>query len=69
MLIDALQAQNRIPDLTGVKIWIAGTGAGKSVPRSDSLRLIQSFWADYFKRTGAGFDTDRYGPALFNFAL
>jgi len=52
-----------IPNLAGVKVYVAGASAADS----NKFREIQKFWAGYFAKTGADFSPDRYGHSLINF--
>jgi hypothetical protein len=58
----------RLPDLHGVRVWVAGATA---TPQHglDSAKIygIQNFWLAYFKACGADFSKDRYAQTLINF--
>lgn len=56
--------QNKLmPDLTGVKVYVAGASAADS----HKYRSIQTFWDHYFTASGADFSPYRYGHSLINF--
>ena len=57
------QKHNLIPDLAGVKIYVAGASGADS----KKFRSIEKFWASYFAKTGADFSHHRYGHSLINF--
>jgi len=57
------QKNNLIPNLTGVKVYVAGASA----PDADRFRAVQTFWARYFTKSGADFFPHRYGHSLINF--
>jgi hypothetical protein len=60
----------RIPNLSGVSVWIAGAGAGGGAHlSSEQLRGIEEFWMEYFRATGAELVPTRYGSALLNFTV
>jgi hypothetical protein len=60
----------RIPNLSGVSVWIAGAGAGGGARlSSEQLRAIENFWMDYFRAAGADLAPTRYGSTLLNFAV
>jgi len=60
----------RIPKLNGVRVWIAGAGAGGgSRLSSDQLRGIEQFWLEYFRAAGAELVPTRYGSTLLNFSV
>ncbi len=55
--------QNLVPDLSDVKIYVAGASAANS----RKFRSIERFWAKYFAASGADFSTHRYGHSLIEF--
>ena len=55
--------QELIPNLSGVKIYVAGASADNS----KRFRAIELLWARYFKASGADFSTHRYGHSLLEF--
>jgi hypothetical protein len=57
------QENNLMPNLTGVKVYVAGASAADS----DKFRAVQTFWARYFSESGADFSPHRYGHSLINF--
>jgi hypothetical protein len=52
-----------IPNLTGVKIYVAGASATDS----DKFRAVQTFWDRYLTKSGADFSPHRYGHSLISF--
>ena len=62
-LISQRRRQNLLPDLSGVRIYVAGASATDS----EKFRSIQNFWTQYFVATGADFDPHRYGHSLIEF--
>jgi len=62
-VIEYRQKHNLIPNLTDVKVYVAGaTGADPS-----RFRSVEKFWARYFAETGADFSPHRYGHSLISF--
>lgn len=60
----------RIPRLNGVKVWIAGAGAGGGSHLSgEQLRGIEQFWLEYFRAAGGELVPTRYGSTLLNFSV
>jgi len=57
------QKQDLIPDLSDVKIYVAGASASDS----KKFRSIEKFWSRYFAATGADYSTHRYGHSLIEF--
>jgi len=57
------EKNNLLPNLTGVKIYVAGASAAES----NRFRAIQTFWARYFTKIGADFSPHRYGHSLISF--
>jgi hypothetical protein len=55
--------QNLVPDLTEVKVYVAGASATDS----KKFRSIERFWAEYFAASGADYSTHRYGHSLLEF--
>ncbi len=62
-IISKEKGKKRIPDLAGVKVYIAGATA----TTSDKFFAIQNFWLSYFKECGAILLKENYGAALVNF--
>jgi hypothetical protein len=52
-----------IPDLTGVKVYVAGASADEA----QKFRSIEKFWDRYFEAAGADFSPHRYGHSLLDF--
>ena len=58
-----------LPNLEGVSACVVGAGTVASDRLSaDSIRGIESFWIEYFRRTGADLPPERYGAALIRCA-
>jgi hypothetical protein len=57
------QQQNLIPNLSDVKVYVAGASADDS----RKFRAIEKFWASYFAAAKADFSTHRYGNSLIEF--
>ena len=62
------RVRDRIPDLSGVKVYVVGAGA-PAFGRIDAstIHKIEDFWLAYLRRTGADAAADRYGAALVRF--
>lgn len=54
---------NLIPNLTGVKVYVAGASAADP----ERFRWVEKFWARYFGQSGADFSRHRYGHSLLSF--
>ena len=69
-ILGAEQKAGRIPDLTGVKVWVAGAG-GSSDARMTGPRLlwVQRFWLRYFQAAHADLSDARYAGTLIDFHL
>ncbi len=64
------RAGGRLPNLHGVKVWVAGAALKPSAgldPRK--IYQIQDFWLHYFHACGADIDENRYATRLINFRL
>ncbi|MGD2270788.1 MAG: hypothetical protein PVI06_10360 [Desulfobacterales bacterium] len=57
------QKQKLVPNLSHVKVYVAGASAKDS----RKFRSIEKFWARYFAATGADFSPHRYGHSLLEF--
>lgn len=57
------QKHDLIPNLTDVKIYVAGA----SGIDSNKFRSVEKFWARYFAKSGADFSHHRYGHSLIDF--
>jgi len=55
--------QKMIPNLSGVKVYVAGASA----KAAKKYRSIEKFWSSYFKVAGADFSSHRYGHTLLEF--
>jgi hypothetical protein len=62
-IIKYRKKNNLIPNLKGVKIYVAGASADEA----KKFRSIEKFWNSYFEVTGADFSTHRYGHSLLEF--
>jgi hypothetical protein len=62
-LIRYRKQQKMVPNLAGVKVYVAGASATNSA----KFRSIERFWERYFTATGADFSTHRYGHSLLEF--
>jgi len=62
-IISKERRMNRIPDLKGVKVYVAGATA----PTNEQFFNIRNFWMKYFKECGAILLEENYGPTLINF--
>jgi hypothetical protein len=57
------QKHNLIPNLTDVKVYVAGASGADS----NKFRSVERFWARYFEKSGADFSPHRYGHSLISF--
>ncbi len=62
-LIRRLQKQGRIPELTGVQVWVVGARSGNAA----RFREIRAFWMELFKTAGATLTEANYGGPLIRF--
>ena len=62
-IIKHRQKNNLVPNLKGVKVYVAGASADEA----KKFRSIERFWDSYFKVSGADFSTHRYGHSLLEF--
>ena len=62
-IIKYRKKNNLIPDLKGVKVYVAGASADEA----KKFRAIEKFWNTYFQSTGADFSPHRYGHSLLEF--
>jgi hypothetical protein len=69
-IINELKKENKLPNLKGVKVWVAGAGVeiGGGLP-PEKIYEIENFWMRYFKECGADLTKDRYSTTLINFRL
>ena len=68
VMIEKEKRAGRIPSLTGVKVWVAGAGAGGGSHLStEQVRGIEQFWLNYFRAAGADLAPERYASTLLNF--
>ena len=62
-IIKYRKKNNLIPNLKGVKVYVAGASADEA----KKFRSIEKFWSSYFEITGADFSKHRYGHSLLGF--
>lgn len=62
-LIRYRRKHNLIPNLTDVKVYVAGASGADS----NKFRSVENFWARYFAESGADFSRYRYGHSLISF--
>jgi len=62
-LIRYRRKHNLIPNLTDVKVYVAGASGADS----NKFRSVENFWARYFAESGADFSRHRYGHSLISF--
>lgn len=62
-LIRYRRQQKLIPNLSDVKVYVAGASADDS----RKFRSIERFWSRYFAETGADYSIHRYGHSLLAF--
>lgn len=70
--LDKERELDRLANLSGVKVWMAGVAAqGTAGTRLSSSQYagIKKFWLEYFKAAGARISSSNYGPTLLNFGL
>jgi len=62
-LIRYRRKHNLIPNLTDVKVYVAGASGADP----NKFRSVENFWARYFAESGADFSRHRYGHSLISF--
>jgi hypothetical protein len=62
-IITSRQNGHLVPNLKGVKVYVAGASADSS----EKFRAVQAFWVRYLRKSGADFSPHRYGHSLVNF--
>ena len=62
-VITSRQNNHLMPNLAGVKVYVAGATAADS----NKFRAVQTFWTRYLTKSGADFSPHRYGHSLINF--
>lgn len=62
-IIEQEKKRKNLPDLSGLKIYIAGANATNQTKYNE----IKNFWIEYFKETGASLEPHRYGSLLLKF--
>lgn len=68
-ILDIERKAGRLPELRGVKVWVAGAtaaGSGSGLP-PEKIQRIQQFWLRYFKACSADLTKERYASTLLNF--
>jgi len=69
-IIESERKGGRLPNLKGVKVWVAGaTAAMQGGLSSAKIYEVQNFWLAYFRACGADLTKERYGTTLLNFEL
>ena len=69
-IIQTLKRQKQLPNLQGVKVWVAGaTAAVKGGLNPKKIYQIEDFWLTYFAACGADLTKERYFTTLINFEL
>ena len=69
-LIQDERSGDRLPDLTGVKVWVSGPGTGsRSGISSGKSKQVKAFWTEYFKACGADLPEKHYAERLAKFSL
>ena len=69
-LIQDERTGERLPNLTGVKVWVAGAGAAsKGGASTGKTKQVRAFWLEYFKACGADLPGKRYAERLAKFSL
>lgn len=67
-IIDTEREAGRLPDLSGVDVWVAGaTAATRGGLDPERILLIQTFWLRFLRECGANVAPDRYASTLINF--
>jgi hypothetical protein len=62
------QADHRIADLKGVRIYVAGATADRN-GNPEQIRRVQAFWQAYFQAAGTELADEHYAASLLDFAL
>ena len=69
-IINTLRKKNELPNLKGVKVWVAGaTAAVRGGLSLQKIYQIENFWLRYFEECGADLTKERYSVTLINFEL
>jgi hypothetical protein len=63
-IIAQLKLQERVPDLSGVKVFVVGA----NYLDNDRFRKIRNFWLSFFSATRADLRPENYGAALVDFS-
>ena len=67
-IINQMRSSGTLPDLTGVKVYVVGAGAGAYNKMAiKKMAAIQNFWIDYFDACGAVLKKELYGGPLIGF--
>ena len=62
-IINREKKDNLLPNISGVKIYVAGATAKDS----ERYNNIKNFWFEYFKNCNANLESQNYGAALIKF--
>ncbi len=62
-VINYREKHNLIPDLTEVKVYVAGASGADP----NKFRTVEKFWTRYFEKSRADFSPHRYGHSLISF--
>ena len=66
--IEKDRASGDLPELDGVKVWVAGAGVNEAEGiKANYNRRITDFWLDYLAATGADASDERFGPTLVRY--
>lgn len=62
-IIDTKVQKGEVPDLNGVKVYVAGANS----VNSEKFNSVQNFWLEYFKACHADCEASHYNSALISF--
>lgn len=65
-IIDQEKKQNRLPDLAGARVVVAGAGITNRM-KQEQFNQIRRFWQAYFQASGATCAKEDYGSAIIGF--
>ena len=66
-VLGRLAAQDRVPDLRGVEVYVAGAGVADEEHDAEQVRAMRAFWVELLERAGASLPEHRYGAQLIDF--
>lgn len=66
-LLKELREQDRLPNLEGTRVWVAGATSTTALS-AGRVRSIEKFWIRFFEATGAEIDSAHYGPTLMGWS-